>query len=212
MAERSDRSDTVAPVTPIAGDQVRTAELCRRIGYRFDDDALLELALRHRSWCSEHGGVESNERLEFLGDSVLGLVVTEHLFAGSPTSSEGVLARRRSELVSANALAGVARGIGLGEALRLGKGEESTGGRTKTSILAAAMEGVFGAVYLDGGLEAARAVVLTRQRRGEIPRPKMYAEQAAARETTRLLIQRHDEPAARADGHDADRGEGPPDA
>src|SRR5690606_24624926 len=74
------------------GAHARRAELCRRIDHRFGDDTLLELALRHRSWCSEHGGVESNERLEFLGDSVLGLVVTEHLFAGSPTSSEGVLA------------------------------------------------------------------------------------------------------------------------
>lgn len=135
-------------------------ELCRRIGYRFVDPALLDLALRHRSWCSEHGGVESNERLEFLGDSVLGVVVTDHLYRGSPGSSEGVLARRRSELVSATALAGVARSVGLGDVLLLGKGEEATGGRSKTSILADAMEGVIGAVYLDGGIDAARSVVL----------------------------------------------------
>jgi ribonuclease III len=134
--------------------------LCRRLGYRFDDDDLLELALRHRSWCAEHGAVASNERLEFLGDAVLGLVVTDHLFRTAPDSSEGVLARRRSELVSATALAGVARTVGLGDALLLGKGEEATGGRAKTSILADAMESVLGAVYLDRGIDAATAVVL----------------------------------------------------
>jgi len=133
---------------------------CSRIGYRFDDADLLDLSLRHRSWCAENGGVDSNERLEFLGDAVLGLIVTDHLFMTSPASSEGVLARRRSELVSANALADVARPIGLGDVLLLGKGEESTGGRTKTSILADAMEAVIGAVYLDAGISAARAVVL----------------------------------------------------
>jgi ribonuclease-3 len=134
--------------------------LCARLGYRFADDALLDLALRHRSWCAENGAVASNERLEFLGDAVLGLVVTDHLFRSAPGSSEGVLARRRSELVSALALAGVARTIGLGDALLLGKGEESTGGRAKTSILADAMESVLGAVYLDGGVGAATSVIL----------------------------------------------------
>ena len=134
--------------------------LCRRLGYRFDDDSLLELALRHRSWCAEHGGVDSNERLEFLGDAVLGVIVTDHLFRTSPGSSEGVLARRRSELVSATALAGVARAVGLGDALLLGKGEEATGGRAKTSILADAMEGVLGAIYLDRGIDATTEVVL----------------------------------------------------
>lgn len=136
------------------------ATLCSRLGYRFADPSLLELSLRHRSWCAENGSVASNERLEFLGDAVLGLVVTDHLFRSAPGSSEGVLARRRSELVSATALAQVARSVGLGDALLLGKGEESTGGRTKTSILADAMEGVLGAVYLDGGIGAATAVVL----------------------------------------------------
>lgn len=150
---------TDAPEQPAPRRATRD-ELCDRLQYHFDDDALLDLALRHRSWCAEHGAVDSNERLEFLGDSVLGVVVTDHLYRGSPGSSEGVLARRRSELVSANALAGVARSIGLGDVLALGKGEESTGGRAKTSILADAMEGVIGAVYLDGGIEAARAVVL----------------------------------------------------
>lgn len=150
----------VAAGTVIAADESPRDALCRRIGHRFEDPSLLDLALRHRSWCAEHGGVASNERLEFLGDAVLGLVVTDHLFQVSPRSSEGILARRRSELVSANALADVARSVGLGDVLMLGKGEQATGGRSKTSILADAMEGVLGAVYLDGGIDAAREVVL----------------------------------------------------
>jgi ribonuclease III len=132
-----------------------------RLGYRFTDPSLLELALRHRSWCAEHDGLPSNERLEFLGDAVLGVVVTDHLYRSSPDTSEGVLARRRSELVSASALAAMARAIGLGPAIRLGKGEAGTGGSDKTSILADAMEAVLGAVYLDGGFSAATRVVLS---------------------------------------------------
>lgn len=149
-----------ADVGPGPQPQEPAEALCQRLRYRFADPGLLELALRHRSWCAEHDGAPSNERLEFLGDAVLGLVVTDHLFRTAPTTSEGVLARRRSELVSATALASVARTVGLGDALRLGKGEEATGGRNKTSILADAMEGVLGAVYLDGGMGAAASVVL----------------------------------------------------
>lgn len=130
------------------------------LAYRFTDPTLLDLALRHRSWCSENGAVASNERLEFLGDSVLGLVVTDHLYRTAPEMNEGVLARHRSELVSAAALAEVARSVHLGSALSLGKGEESTGGRDKTSILADGMEAVIGAVYLDGGIGAATTLVL----------------------------------------------------
>jgi ribonuclease-3 len=135
-------------------------ELCRHLDHRFRDPGLLDLSLRHRSWCAENGAVESNERLEFLGDAVLGLIVTDHLFRTAPDTSEGVLARHRSELVSAAALAEVARSVQLGAALALGKGEESTGGRDKTSILADGMEAVIGGVYLDGGLDAARRLVL----------------------------------------------------
>jgi len=135
--------------------------LCAELGYAFVDDALLDLALRHRSWCAENGSVPSNERLEFLGDAVLGLVITDHLFHSSPGLSEGVLAQRRSELVSATALAGVARGIGLGAALALGKGEESSGGREKASILADGMEAVLGAIYLDSGATAVTKVILS---------------------------------------------------
>ncbi len=134
--------------------------LCARLAYRFTDPSLLDLSLRHRSWCAEHGSVESNERLEFLGDAVLGVVVTDHLYRTSPEMNEGVLARRRSELVSAAALAEVARSVDLGAALSLGKGEESTGGRDKTSILADAMEAVIGAVYLDGGVSASTTMIL----------------------------------------------------
>jgi len=135
-------------------------ELCDLLAYRFTDPELLDLALRHRSWCAENGAVPSNERLEFLGDAVLGLVVTDHLYRAAPDTSEGVLARHRSELVSAAALASVARSVHLGAALALGKGEEATGGREKTSILADGMEAVIGGVYLDGGIGAATTLVL----------------------------------------------------
>ena len=135
-------------------------QLCSLLGYQFTDPGLLELSLRHRSWCAENGGLASNERLEFLGDSVLGLVITDHLYRSDAETPEGVLARNRSELVSAVALAGVARTMQLGAAMSLGKGEESTGGRDKTSILADGIEAVIGAVYLDGGIGACTAVVL----------------------------------------------------
>jgi ribonuclease III len=134
--------------------------LCELLAYRFASPGLLDLALRHRSWCAENGAAASNERLEFLGDAVLGLVVTDHLYRAAPDMSEGVLARHRSELVSAAALAGVARSVELGAAIALGKGEEATGGREKTSILADGMEAVIGAVYLDGGIGAATTLVL----------------------------------------------------
>lgn len=152
-------STTSSPVSEAGSVDPRDA-LCSNLGYRFSESSLLELALRHRSWCAEHGAVASNERLEFLGDSVLGLVVTDHLYRSAPDMSEGVLARHRSELVSAAALAEVARAVHLGDALALGKGEESTGGRDKTSILADGMEAVIGAVYLDGGVGAATTLVL----------------------------------------------------
>ncbi len=117
------------------------------LGYDFDDPSLLELALRHRSWCAENGGVPSNERLEFLGDSVLGVAITDNLYGAYDDEPEGVLARRRAELVNTVMLAEIAREVGLGEAIKLGKGEESTGGRDKPSILADALEAVFGAVF-----------------------------------------------------------------
>jgi len=130
-----------------------------RIGHTFADEHLATTALRHRSWCAEHGGAESNERLEFLGDSVLGLVITERLYRMCPHSEEGDLARLRAELVSSRALAEVAQELGLGELVLLGRGEEATAGRTKASILADAMEAVLGAVLLDAGLDVAADVV-----------------------------------------------------
>lgn len=122
--------------------------------------ALLDLALTHRSWAYEHGGVATNERLEFLGDSILGQAVTVMLYTTYPELSEGDLAKRRASLVSSVALAEVARAIGLGEHLKLGKGEELTGGREKSSILADTVEALIGAAYLDLGGDAATALVL----------------------------------------------------
>ncbi len=116
--------------------------------------------MAHRSWCSEHPGIPSNERLEFLGDAVLGLVVTNHIFRTYPDLPEGELAKVRATVVSAAALAEVALELELGDAVLLGKGEDASGGREKPSILADATEAVIGAVYLDGGWDAAAELVL----------------------------------------------------
>jgi ribonuclease-3 len=123
------------------------------------DDDQLERALTHRSYAYEHGGLPTNERLEFLGDSVLGVVVTDTLFRTHLELSEGRLAKLRAAVVNARALAQVARTIGLGAHIKLGRGEEATGGRNKPSILSDTVEALIGAVYLSGGFEAATAVV-----------------------------------------------------
>ena len=138
----------------------RTAEqaLADHLGHEFADPALLEVALTHRSWCAEHEG-EPNERLEFLGDAVLDLVVAERSYRSHPDLPEGQLAKIRAGVVSAGTRAATARRIGLGDALRLGRGEEASGGSDKDSILADAMEAVLGAVYLDAGLAAAVSVI-----------------------------------------------------
>jgi ribonuclease III len=120
---------------------------------------LLERALMHRSFAYENGGLPTNERLEFLGDSVLGLIVTDTLFRQYPDLPEGQLAKLRAAVVNMRALAGVARGLKLGAYVRLGKGEEGTGGRDKSSILADTLEAVIGAVYLDQGLDVADGLV-----------------------------------------------------
>ncbi|MBW8826236.1 MAG: ribonuclease III [Acidobacteria bacterium] len=117
-------------------------------------------ALAHRSWVAESPGAASNERLEFLGDAVLGLVVTDHIFRTYPELPEGELAKVRAAVVSAAALASLADQLGLGEAILLGKGEQASGGREKPSILADASEALIGAVYLDGGYDAARDLIL----------------------------------------------------
>lgn len=121
---------------------------------------LLDQATTHRSYAYEHGGIPENERLEFLGDSVLGIVITESLYGTFPDVAEGQLAKLRAAVVNARACAEVARTLDLGRYMLLGRGEESTGGRDKSSILADAMEAVIGAIYLSGGLEVAREFVL----------------------------------------------------
>jgi len=130
------------------------------LGWAFVDPAQLEAALVHRSYCAEHPEAVSNERLEFLGDAVLGLAVTDHVYATYPELPEGELAKLRASVVNAEVLAEVAVDVGVGPALALGKGEDASGGRAKGSILADAMEAVIAAVYLDGGWDAARALVL----------------------------------------------------
>lgn len=123
------------------------------------DPELLERALTHRSYAYENGGLPTNERLEFLGDSVLGVVVTETLFRTHPDLSEGRLAKLRAAVVNARALAVVARNIGLGEHIKLGRGEDTTGGREKASILSDTVEAVIGAIYITGGFENAGRVI-----------------------------------------------------
>ena len=129
------------------------------LGIAFRDAALRDTALTHRSYAFEQDLDATNERLEFLGDSVLGLVVTDMAYEAFPTMPEGELAKLRAAIVNAQALADVARSLDLGELVRLGKGEEQSGGRDKASILADALEAVIGAVYLDAGLDAARGLI-----------------------------------------------------
>jgi ribonuclease III len=129
------------------------------LGVTFRDAALREAALTHRSFAFERGLDVTNERLEFLGDSVLGLVVTDMAYTTFPDLPEGQLAKLRAAVVNMSALADVARSLDLGSVILLGKGEEQSGGRDKASILADALEAVFGAVYLDLGLDVARALI-----------------------------------------------------
>ncbi|GAA1215157.1 ribonuclease III [Rhodoglobus aureus] len=135
------------------------AELSAVLGVSIAPD-LLVLALTHRSFAYENGGIANNERLEFLGDSILGQAVTVKLYRDNPNLDEGDLAKRRASLVSSVALAEIARQIGLGAFIRLGKGEEQTGGREKPSILADTVEAIIGAAYLDLGENEATALVL----------------------------------------------------
>lgn len=132
-----------------------------KLGYTFQNKNLLEGALYHSSYANEHrgSGIESNERLEFLGDAVLGLVSAEFLFKKHRDLPEGDLTRIRAALVCEESLFEVAQSLGLGQHLKLGKGEEAGGGRSRPSILADATESVFAAVYLDGGMEAARSLI-----------------------------------------------------
>lgn len=144
---------------PVAG-AARTDldELVAKLGLEIDHD-LLRLALTHRSYAHEAGGIPTNERLEFLGDSVLGIVVTEYLFTRHRDVPEGDLAKMRSATVSQRALADVARTLGLGDYILLGRGELVTGGREKDSILSDTVEAIIGAAYLLHGLEPTRVMV-----------------------------------------------------
>lgn len=134
-----------------------------KLGYHFRNRGLLEHAMTHSSYANEHraAGLTSNERLEFLGDSVLGMVVADYLFAIHPDMPEGELTRMRAALVCENSLYDVAKTLGLGQYLRLGRGEAAGGGRARPSILADATEAMLAAVYLDGGMDAVRPIIRT---------------------------------------------------
>jgi ribonuclease III len=134
--------------------------LASLLAWDFRQPELLTQALSHRSWCAESGGRPSNERLEFLGDAVLGAVVAEHCYHAYPLLPEGALAKVRAAVVNTTVLAEVAGELELGDALLLGRGEDISGGRRKPSILANAVEAVIGALYLDGGWDVAARVVL----------------------------------------------------
>jgi ribonuclease III len=151
-----------APDTPpvTAPDSPDREALTAALGVRLEGPELLELALTHRSHAFEAGGLPTNERLEFLGDAVLGVVVTDLLYHRLPDAPEGRLAKIRAAAVNANSLAEVARSLGVGEHVLLGRGEEQSGGRDKASILADTLEAVIGAVYLDRGMDEARALVI----------------------------------------------------
>ena len=142
----------VAPQTP-------DESLDRALGVSFTDPSLRQAAITHRSFAFERGLEQTNERLEFLGDSVLGLVVTDMAYRAYPSMPEGSLAKLRAAIVNMTALADVARSLGLGQLVLLGKGEEQSGGRNKSSILADALKTVFGAVYLDLGLLVATELI-----------------------------------------------------
>lgn len=164
-------------------------ELEEKLGYQFKNIGLLEHAMTHSSYANEHrsAGITSNERLEFLGDSVLGMVVAEHLFTAHPDMPEGELTRTRAALVCETSLYEVARTLNLGRYLRLGKGEDAGGGRTRPSILADATEATLAAVYLDGGIESVipiiRTYILDKEQEKAVDRDYKTALQE--------LVQRH---------------------
>lgn len=155
------RAEATLPLSPEALDGA--------LGVEFSDVELREAALTHRSFAFENGLTVTNERLEFLGDSVLGLVVTDMAYLAYPDMPEGQLAKLRAAIVNMSALADVARSLGVGDVVLLGRGEEQSGGRHKASILADALEAVFGAVYLDLGPDAARELI------ERLFRPRMQA-------------------------------------
>ena len=140
-------------------DPLRVAELEQRLGYRFRDPRLLEQALTHASYANEHPPAADHSRLALLGDAALALVVAERLMADDPAATVGVLTSLRAELVTGPRLARWAVALELGALLRLGRGEDQSGGRARDSILASALEAVLGAIYAEGGLDALRDTV-----------------------------------------------------
>lgn len=171
-------------------------ELEAKLGYSFQNHQLLRHALTHSSYANEHKqGLTSNERLEFLGDSVLGMVVADHLYRAHPDMPEGELTRTRAALVCEDSLYEVARGLGLGDYLLLGKGEDAGGGRCRPSILADAVESVLAAVYLDGGIAQARrlirALILDRETEKAVDRDyKTALQELVQRESGQILAYR----------------------
>lgn len=136
------------------------SDIQQRIAYLFSNEELLKRALTHKSFANENRVDNHNERMEFLGDAVLNLIVSEYLMNACPHSTEGDLSRHRAAVVSEPALAAIAREIGLGDFLLLGKGEEQTGGRNKDSLLADSLEALIASVYLDGGKDISQTLVI----------------------------------------------------
>ncbi len=169
----------------------------KRLGYSFSDRSLLQHALTHSSYANEHRseGMTSNERLEFLGDSVLGMVVADYLYRAHPHMPEGELTRTRAALVCEESLHEVAMTLDLGSCLRLGRGEDTGGGRSRPSILADAVESVLAAVYLDGGIAPARrliqSLILDREREKAVDRDyKTALQELVQRENGSVLSYR----------------------
>jgi ribonuclease III len=169
----------------VAGDTDGLDLVQETIGYRFSDISLLVTALTHSSYASEHD-VESYERLEFLGDAVLELAITAEIYGALQGASEGRMTRVRAALVDEATLAGVARSIGLPAAIKLGVGEDRSGGRDRSSIQSDVVESIFGAVYIDGGVDAAFDVV--RRLLGDTVADRMAASQVS---DSRSSLQEH---------------------
>lgn len=167
-------------------------QLQERLGVQFHDERLLRQALVHRSYLNESPGFElpSNERLEFLGDSVLGFIVAEHLYRHFPADEEGRLTEMRVSLIRTATLAQAARALGLGQYLLMGRGEEASGGRSRPSILEAAFEALLGAIFLDKGIDVARAFVIGRLS-ANLARLEQGARQRDAKSTLQEYTQRH---------------------
>lgn len=160
------------------------------INYDFKNPSLLETALSHSSYTNEHKGLQCNERLEFLGDSILGFVTAEYLYKNYPNLPEGNLSKIRANVVCETMLAKKGRELKINDGLMLGKGEEHTGGRDRASIIADAMEAVIGAIYLDGGIEPAREFILNMLR-AEITKTASSSEVLDSKTSLQEILQSH---------------------